>query len=512
MRTRWGTTKAGADLRGTIAVFDMGSFRLRLIIAFVALFTAISVTVSFLGMMLREQQIVNLFDDQLAIRADKLTEEVKKLSNSDRLNDVTVANLIAHLSQDVYTRDLFLQVYKPDGTTSVCKSPNLRGSSIAITREFNDTAGDDAVKVRPLVGGVSPQHGMTKVRSIRKRFTEGDDHGGGGYIAVIASDAAEMTGEIDTLRLLFFGANIAGLLAAAGAAWVITGAMTRRIEAIKTQVQTLGPDELSRRIQTVKHDEISELAVHLNAMLDRLKAGFETQERFIHDASHELKTPVATIQAEAQALMLGEPTHDELMGFVHGTNDEMRRLGRLTEALLLLTRGNDARAATRFRVTDMTEIAMTAIRHLSALATDHKIRLNLVQPEQGEALLIRCDPDLLEAMISNLVRNAIRFSPQRSEVKITLSAHDGLAELLVEDAGPGIPTDILPRIFDRYFETSQTRVRRGAGLGLAIALTVVNLHGGSISASNRAPHGACFTVRLPLLRPAKAEVLSIKQV
>ena len=485
----------------------MGSFRLRLIVAFVALFTAISVSVSFLGMMLREQQIVSLFDSQLQRRADGIAGEINHLP---RLDDDEIAKVVGRLSRDIYTKDLYLDVFREDGT-EVCRSANLGRASIQLTKDFADASTNDQVRERALSDADTTRHGVSKVRSIRERFIRSGDatHG---YLAVIASDAADMAEAVDSLRLLFLGGNVGGLIAAAGAAWVITGAMTRRIAAIKTQVQTWGPDELSRRIQTRDRDEISELAVHLNAMLDRLKAGFETQERFIHDASHELKTPVATVQAEAQALMMGEPSYGELVEFVHGTNDEMRRLGRLTEALLLLTRGNDARAASRFRVTDLTEIAITAIRQLSALATDHKVHLNLVQPDHAESLLIRCDPDLLEAMVSNLVRNAIRFSPQKSEVRITLAVQDGTAELLVEDAGPGIPTDILPRIFDRYFESSQTRVRRGAGLGLAIALTVVNLHGGSISASNRAPHGACFTVRLPLLNAAELKALNINQV
>ncbi|MDB5324877.1 MAG: cusS [Phycisphaerales bacterium] len=478
----------------------MRSFRLRLIIAFVALFAAISVAVSFIGLMLREQQIRNVFDRELHVRADTVADKIEKLPVVDVRS---LESVVDALSKEIYFRDVYIQVFDDKGATPV-KSPNLGAGGIEILSPFTDESVDGVIRDRPVLRGTFPKGGPKTLRGLRQRFPGAD---GRSFLVIVATDPQLINDAVVSLRWLFLGGNSGGLIAAAGAGWLVTGAMARRIAAIKNQVQTMGPEELSVRIKTHDRDEISELAMHLNAMLDRLKAGFETQERFIHDASHELKTPVATVQAEAQALMLGEPDREELLTFVRSTNDEMRRLGRLTEALLLLTRNNEAKVAQRFRTMDMTEITIAAIRHLSALSTDHKVQLNLVHLEgAGEQLMVRCDPDLLEAMISNLVRNAIRFSPQRSEVIITLRSNDGVAELAVEDSGPGIPVDVLPQIFDRYFQTSQTRVRRGAGLGLAIAMTVVNLHGGSITASNRAGHGACFTVRLPLLSstPVKA--------
>jgi signal transduction histidine kinase len=472
----------------------MRSFRLRLIIAFVALFAAISVAVSFIGLMLREQQIRNVFDNELRLRADVLNDKITKLPIIDVRS---LQGVVDRVSEEIYFRDVYVQAFTESGPLPV-KSANLGDGGIEMLTPFADESIDGVIRDRKVTAGTFPNSGKKNLRGLRLRYTAAD---GKPIILIVATDPQFISDSVVALRWLFVGGNFGGLIAAAGAGWLVTGAMSRRLTAIKEQVKTMGPEELSVRIKTRDSDEISELATHLNAMLDRLKAGFETQERFIHDASHELKTPVATVQAEAQALLLGEPEREELLSFVRSTNDEMRRLGRLTEALLLLTRSNEAKVAQRFRTMDMTEITISAIRHLSTLSTDHKVQLNLLQPEgAGEPLLVKCDPDLLEAMISNLVRNAIRFSPQKSEVTITLRGRDGVAELSVEDSGPGIPVDVLPRIFDRYFQTSQTRVRRGAGLGLAIAMTVVNLHGGSITASNRQPHGACFTVRLPLLK------------
>lgn len=471
------------------------SFRTRLIIAFVALFAAISVVVSFAGLMLREQQIRGLFDRELMTRAQGVTDALNALPD---LNDANIQETINHISRQVYFHDFYIQVYNSK-SQPIAKSATLGRGQLFLRRPFEDRSADNSIIERAVTTATFPDGGPASLRGIRLRFKKGS---GNSYLVLVATDPRYINDSVASLRTLFIGGNLGGLVAAAGAAWLVTGAMARRIETLKTQVQTLGPDDIARRIVMREHDEISELATHLNAMLDRLKAGFETQERFIHDASHELKTPVATVQAEAQAILLGDPSQQELLEFVNNTNDEMRRLGRLTEALLLLTRANDSYVASRFRVMDLTEITIASIRHLSTMATDHQVRLQLEHGEPAdESVLVRCDGDLVEAMISNLIRNAIRFSPRNAQIKIHVRSGAGIAEVAVEDEGPGIPQDVLPRIFDRYFQSSQAKVRRGAGLGLAIASTVVHLHGGSISAANQPTHGAVFTVRLPLLNP-----------
>lgn len=476
------------------------SFRARLIIAFCALFAAISVAVSFAGLLLREQQIRNLFDSELRVRAEGIREEINQIPE---LDDASLQRVIADVSRQIYFRDFYVQVYNDKGEP-VAKSANLKEGFIALKRPVTDPTWDDKIREGSPDPGTMPPGGPERLRGLRLRFTRPD---GRQYVAIVATDPVYVSESIDALRWVFVGGNAGGLVAAAGAAWLVTGAMQRRIQFIREQVKTFGPDDLTRRIAMRDRDEITELTRHLNEMLDRLQAGFETQERFIHDASHELKTPVATVQAEAQAMMYGEPSREELLEFAKSTNDEMRRLGRLTEALLLLTRTNESAVINRFKPADITEVTIAAIRHLSAMSTDHQVKLHLAQEDGvSETLLVRCDAELLEAMISNLIRNAIRFSPRKSEVKITIVSTGDALEVSVEDEGPGIPQDVLPRIFDRYFQTSQTKIRRGAGLGLAIASTVAKLHGGVVTAASRAGGGARFTVRLPRL---KAEMSAV---
>jgi two-component system, OmpR family, sensor kinase len=476
------------------------SFRVRLIIAFLALFAAVSVTVSFLGMLLREQQVNALFDSELELRKAVLRESIGK---SPVVDDASINEAVRNLSGSYYFRDFYVQVYD-EARRPVAQSLNLRGYVLPLRRPMDDLSAD-AETLEHVIPREGKQRSLPeRLRSTRLRLKGAD---GKAYLAIIAADPAMMNESIRTTRLLFLAGNLGGLAAAGAAAWFVTGAMSRRLEELVDQIETVGPDNLTQRISVRDRDEISELAGHLNAMLGRLKAGFDTQERFIHDASHELKTPVATVQAEAQALLLSNPSREELIEFVNAANDEMRRLGRLTEALLLLTRTSDTVLTNRFMPLELHEATTSAIRHLSTMATDHQVRVQVTNTgPHNDVLLVRCDSDLLEAMISNLVRNAIRFSPRNGKVMIHVDQAGEDVSVTVEDEGPGLPADVLPRIFDRYFESSAHKVRRGAGLGLAIASTVARLHGGSIAAANRPEGGAMFTVRLPRYSGGTARV------
>lgn len=467
------------------------SFRTRLVIAFVAMFAAMSVAVSFAGLLLRESQIRGLFDKELLTRA----ADLKATMERQRVIDgQSVKHIVDDLADRIYFHDIYIQAWNEDGRP-VAASNNLHGLTLPDGASINERPAADMIFTGRAPAGLLATTDSPILRGLRSQFAGQDGHS---YSVVMMTSPMFITGAVNSLRWLFLGGNIAGVLAAGGAAWLVTGAMSRRLKSIEDQVRNVGPENLDCRIETRENDEISALTGHLNAMLERLKAGFETQERFIHDASHELKTPIATVQAEAQAILLGESTHDELLQFVNGTNDEMRRLGRLTESLLLLTRNNESHVVRRFQPVELIEIATNALRHLAVLANDYQVTLNLDFDPNQESPVVHCDADLLEAMISNLARNAIRFSPRDHEIRISVSQDATHAIVSVEDEGPGIPEDVLPHIFDRFFQNSQNKVRRGAGVGLAIASTVATLHGGTISASNRPGRGARLAVKLPI--------------
>jgi two-component system OmpR family sensor kinase len=251
-------------------------------------------------------------------------------------------------------------------------------------------------------------------------------------------------------------------------------------------------------------DEVSEMVVTINSMLDRLESGFRAHERFIADAAHELKTPVAVLLAESQVLARQARTAEEYDAFVASVEGEMRRLTQIIDSLLILARANAGYPIALASEVSLNDVVSDAVQRCDALAGQREIRLvpllYLPGPADPEPL-VRGDDDLLASMIGNLIRNAIRSSPVGGTVEVQLEVHGRAARVAVRDRGPGIAPEYAERIFEEFFRVPGADQQGGAGLGLAIAKGVARLHGGSIDVANRQGGGCEFTIRLPLCPP-----------
>jgi signal transduction histidine kinase len=223
----------------------------------------------------------------------------------------------------------------------------------------------------------------------------------------------------------------------------------------------------------------------MNAMLARLQAAQAAQRRFVADASHELRSPLATIATGLELLSRGNAGPDA----VEALRGETARLGRLVDALLLLARADERGLTPRREDVDLDEVAQAEQR----------------RPSVGIALRVDAAPvrvvgdrARLAQVVRNLVDNACRHA--RSAVVVSVRRSDGHAELDVADDGPGVPPDQRARVFERFVRLDDARARAdgGAGLGLAIVAEVVAAHGGTVDVVGSPMGGALFRVRLPL--------------
>jgi two-component system OmpR family sensor kinase len=265
----------------------------------------------------------------------------------------------------------------------------------------------------------------------------------------------------------------------------------------------VSPTNLDERLDlaALPH-EIGQLAADVNVMLERLAQGFRSQERFISDVSHELKTPVAVLLTEAQALKMGHAGPSDHQAFVLSVEDEMRRLGKLVESFLMLARFGHGRRFIGEIVFEVNDVALDSVQHAKLLAAQHGVRLHL-SLHDGEAdtsATVHGDPELVRIVIDNLIRNAVQYSKRGDTVSVRVTCQDRNAVIAVEDQGRGVPEQYLETIFDRFAQAPAptTSGRRGTGLGLAIAKGVVDLHRGTIRVRNRPEGGCAFTVTLPL--------------
>ena len=317
-------------------------------------------------------------------------------------------------------------------------------------------------------------------------------------LATLVPASRDVPGQI---RALAFVSLPLGALAAAITGWVLAGRTVNPIERIARAARLLSPDTAHTGFDVGPGDsEVTRLQRELNDALRRLAEGYRAQEAFLANVAHELRTPISVLLSEAQVLRASPRQALEYETFLDSVEEEMRRLARIVESLLLLSRAERGRELVRHERVALNELVLAAVEGCERAARERNAHLvpQLHLGSDGD-LEPEClgDGDLLRAMVENLVRNAIRYSPPDGAVHVELDCSERTAVIRVSDQGPGIPPEYRERVFDRFFRVPGSRPG-GTGLGLAIAKGVVELHGGSIAALGEDGGGAVFEVRLPL--------------
>jgi signal transduction histidine kinase len=306
------------------------------------------------------------------------------------------------------------------------------------------------------------------------------------YVAHELDDGLEVVAAARWLLALAIPALVA--LVAVGA-WVLTGRALAPVTRIRAEVENIEAARLDKRLKEPDtDDEIAQLASTMNHMLDRLDASARAQRRFVADASHELRSPLAVIHQHAEVARL-HPDSMNVAELADVVLTEGARLQGLVDALLLLARLEEGAKPVR-QLVDLDDLALDEIHR----SRPDGITLN------GSAIgpaRVSGDPRLLGQVLRNLVDNAVRHA--RSRVAVSLTARNGVVELSVDDDGHGIAPSQRADIFDRFVRLDEGRARDagGAGLGLSIVREIVDLHGGSVVVSDSPEGGARFFVTLP---------------
>ncbi len=325
--------------------------------------------------------------------------------------------------------------------------------------------------------------------------------GGTEYLLTVTASDSSSASVLSVLSSVLMMTIPAGVLAAGVAGYLISGLIIRPIRQLRHLTGAMSPEQLDRPVSVGSTvPELALLQDELEESRRRLRAALVAHDRFISNVSHELKTPVAVLLTEAQTIDRTGLTPDQKR-FVESVTDEMRRLGRMVESFLTLTRVRAGKAIANAERCDLNEVVMDSIETCSAMARQQSVFIEplLLDDAAGAEMLGDCE--LLRIMIDNLIRNAIRFSPEGARVVIAVEAEAERWAVRVRDEGPGIPVDLLGSLFDRFTQASSEIIRgRGYGLGLSIAQGIAELHAGGISVQNL-PMGCEFLIRLPRLTP-----------
>ena len=283
---------------------------------------------------------------------------------------------------------------------------------------------------------------------------------------------------------IFLVGGIGIALAAGLAALVATAALrpVRRLTAAAENVAATG--SLTERVEVTGHDELGRLATQFNAMLAALERSVGAQRRLVADASHELRTPLTAVRTNIDLLREGKLPKDEERHALDEASVELDALTRLVSDLVELARGEERKL--RLEDVQLDDLVASTVERAQARAPQVTF-VTALSPTQ-----VRADPVLLERAVSNLLDNAVKYSPDGAPIEVSVRG----GEVIVADHGPGIADEDLPRVFDRFYRAATARSKPGAGLGLAIVREAAEAHGGRATAES-SPSGARFRLVLP---------------
>lgn len=309
-----------------------------------------------------------------------------------------------------------------------------------------------------------------------------------------ALDEALRQTEVSIAVIILISAIAVALLS-----FVLASEVTTPLGRLASAMREIGSEKLHRRLRwRGRQDEVGRLAQAFDDLLARLEEAFARERRFISDASHELKTPLTSINANAQMLARWGDRDEEIRReSLQTIIAESASLAGMVNGMLTLAKADSGESLPKEPVS-VSAVAREAVSATQARAAEKGLRVDLTVPE--ESPLVAGDPALLRQMITNLVDNAIKFTAQGSvTVRVAAGGEEAIVE--IEDTGPGIDEAELPLIFDRFYRTDKSRTRAvpGTGLGLAIVRSIVRVHGGSVEACAAPGGGTIFRVRLPCI-------------
>ncbi|HVV72753.1 MAG TPA: ATP-binding protein [Verrucomicrobiae bacterium] len=284
---------------------------------------------------------------------------------------------------------------------------------------------------------------------------------------------------------------------AIGGGYVLVKRALAPVDGIAASAERISSQNLSERLPVARTgDELERLSVALNHMIERLDNAFQYSRRFVADASHELRTPLTVLKGELEDLVQKPQLTSDWRDRLGSALEEVDRLTNIVEGLFAISRLDAGEAAAEWVRFDLGELASATADQMALLAEDKKIKLTC----SGSAgVCVEGDRARLKQVVVNLLDNAIKYTPEGGSIVLTVGAQNGSAILEVADTGIGIPPQVLPRIFERFFrvDSARSRLQGGAGLGLSIVKSICTAHHGRVEASSTPGQGTRFRVELP---------------
>jgi two-component system, OmpR family, sensor kinase len=452
------------------------AIRWRLTIVFVV---AMAVVLSLVGLVLYERlgsSITGQINDRLTARGDVVAGLIATEGLVDAAGDSSLRS-----------EDAFIRVVDPAGRV-VASTPGV-GIPNAPVPSSNTPRFVELNVIEP--------DGDTEPARLRIGQVARPD---GAYVVTIGESTSDRRDALRGLLTQLWLLGPIALVVASILGYLVSRAALRPVDEMRRMADQIGADATGPRLPIPgAADEVQRLATTLNAMLDRLDAGMRRERRFVADASHELRTPLALLQTELELAQRRSRTPQELEAAIDSAKQEVDRLARLAEDLLVLAAADEGRLPLRASQLDTGDLLHGIGRRFAqrAAAAGRDLRVGSVP-----GLVLVADRLRIEQALGNLVDNALRDGA--GTVRVEADREGDAVLLRVADDGAGFADDLLPDVFERFARADGIRTNGAAGLGLSIVQAIATAHGGVAVASNRAEGGAQVVIRLPAEGPPKS--------
>lgn len=331
---------------------------------------------------------------------------------------------------------------------------------------------------------------------IRQRFLTLEHDNRGNYrIRDLLKEIRENDAkQIQKISLFVITGN---LLIAITGGYILAKQMLRPIKRINKEISEIEAKNLHRKIpQSGTNDEIDELIGNFNNMTDRLQKSFDVQGEFVANASHELKTPMAVLMTNIETALMNKKISTDTRDYLETSLGTIQNMNVLVEDLLLLSSLEKYKKS--FKRIDISIFLKNVISPLKTTADKKNIRINLINLK--DKISVKANPTLLDRAISNIIENAIKYSPEDSLVEVLVEKTETDLIIKVVDEGIGIEDKYHEQIFERFFRIDDSRSRKtgGSGLGLAISKEIIGIHDGKVEVQRNKPIGTIFVITIPL--------------
>ncbi|MCC6316314.1 MAG: HAMP domain-containing histidine kinase [Gemmatimonadaceae bacterium] len=397
------------------------------------------------------------------IATARAMELVRSFVRAEMAEFRNVSFTISHVASELVFAGMRIDFLRPGGTVFASARRPLR---------FGDPAPPVIERSAPLESALAP--GWT----LRVRISTAD------------LEAARRRIDRLTLAALALAALLATMVA-----WFMTGRALAPVGAMAAAASQLGSDPSSRLPIANPRDEFGRLGRAFNDLLERLEGAVAQQRRFLADAAHELRTPLARMRVESDLRLAAPPSNEDRDTLVR-IGEELQGISRLVDELLHIAQSDSGAMQMETRTLFLDDVVADAIAPWEAEMTRRQLRLDVSRLQEARVV---GDPMLLQRLIVVLLDNAVRYTPDGGRVSVSVHREDERVRLTVEDSGIGIPHSERAKVFERFGRGAEARQRvpHGSGLGLAIAANIVRRHDASIAISDSGLGGARFDVLFP---------------